>query len=84
VLENEFHYVLESKQQVDYAAIKKELDDITQREFGVKSQKMYVMKHTYKNSLFDNLTRDDRGACGIKLPVVLRKIPEQDQIEMTI
>lgn len=84
VLENEFHYVLESKQQVDYAAIKKELDDITQREFGVKSQKMYVMKHTYKNSLFDNLTRDDRGACGIKLPVVLRKIPEQDQIEMAI
>lgn len=84
VLENEFHYVLESKQQVDYAAIKKELDDITQREFGVKSQKMYVMKHTYKNSLFDNLTREDRGACGIKLPVVLRKIPEQDQIEMTI
>ncbi|MBQ5702159.1 MAG: GH3 auxin-responsive promoter family protein [Peptococcaceae bacterium] len=83
-LENSFSYILEGKHSPDFMAIKKELDELTQREFGLQSRNIYVMKHTYKNSLFDSLTREDRGACGIKLPVVVNRIPEEHQIEKIV
>lgn len=80
----QYYYVLESKNRVDYAAVKSELDMLTEALYGSTSAGIYVMKHTYKNSLFTGLTREDRGACGIKLPVVLRCAPDQDQIETVI
>ena len=80
----EYSYVLESKQSVDYAAVKKDLDTWSRQLYGIESGQIYVMKHTYKNSLFDGLTREDRGACGIKLPVVLQRIPAREQIAQII
>lgn len=80
----QYYYVLESKNRVDYAAVKSELDMLTEALYGSTSAGIYVMKHTYKNGLFTGLTREDRGACGIKLPVVLKCAPAQDHVETVI
>lgn len=79
-----FAYVLESKDAVDYAEIKRELDQQTMQLWGVSSCGIYVMKHSYKNDQFTARTRIDRGACGIKLPIVLQEKPAVAEIETWI
>lgn len=41
------------------------------------------MKHTYKNDLFTELAGEERGVCGIKLPVMVQVVPQQ-AIEMIV
>lgn len=77
--EDGIYYVLETKKKdVDFAMIKQKLDRLSEEQFGVVSQGIYVMSEHYKYRLFTEATRIDRGASGVKLPVVLAKAPDQD------
>lgn len=75
-----YDYLLESKDAVDYATVKARLDALSWAAFHVASRHLYVMRHDYKDHLFTRYTREDRGACGIKLPVLLREMPGGDEI----
>ena len=75
-----FYYVLESKDEIDYAALKAILDTDSKQTMDVVSEGIYVMAHDYKDHLFTQYTREDRGACGIKLPVVLKEAPGAQEI----
>lgn len=79
-----FFYVLESKDAVDYTALKQELDEQTERLWGIISSGIYVVKQSYKDYQFTVRTREDRGACGIKLPLVISEEPLDSEIEMRI
>ena len=79
-----FYYVLESKTEIDYAALKHMLDTASRQEFDIVSKGIYVMQHEYKDHLFTQYTREDRGACGIKLPVVLKEGPAMQEIKERI
>ena len=63
---------------MDFAEIKQKLDKLSEEVLGVTSQGIYVMSDNYKYRLFTEATRIDRGASGIKLPVVIGKAPDQD------
>ncbi len=82
--ENGYYYLFESKLPVDYVQLKQIMDERTNELWGVKSKALYVMKPTYKNYLFTERTIEGRGACGIKLPVVLEEMPVAEQIETVI
>ncbi len=81
---DKFYYVLESKDEVDFAQLKKDLDNETEKVWGVTSQGIYVMKHSYKNYQFTARTREDRGACGIKLPIMVQECPVESEVEKII
>lgn len=79
-----FYYILESKDEIDYVALKTMLDTFSKQEFNIVSEGIYVMQHDYKDHLFTQYTREDRGACGIKLPVVLKEKPAAQEIKEII
>ena len=79
-----FSYVLESKDTVNYIALKQELDEQTERLWGIISNGIYIVKQSYKDYQFTVRTREDRGACGIKLPLVISEEPLDSEIEMRI
>lgn len=79
-----FFYVLESKNAVDYVALRQELNERTERLWGISSQGIYVMKQSYKDYQFTARTKEDRGACGIKLPLVVSEEPLDSEIEIRI
>ena len=77
--EEGIYYILETKKKdVDFAAIKQKLDKLSEASLGVTAQGIYVMSEEYKYRLFTEATRIDRGASGIKLPVVIAAAPVQD------
>lgn len=78
--DNALYYVLESERELDYAALKQTLDQRTFLAWGIKSEGICVMKSSYKKHAFDQRVRVDRGACGIKLPVVLKTMPHPEEI----
>ncbi|MBO4948591.1 MAG: hypothetical protein J6C83_04510, partial [Peptococcaceae bacterium] len=59
-----------------YEKIKAAIDRAAETQLGCKPERIYMMDHDYKNRLFTERTRIDRGACGIKLPVVVDAAPE--------
>lgn len=82
--EKKIYYVLQSLDKIDYIHIKNILDQYSNNQWGIVSESIYVMKKNYKKHEFDKRVTTDRGACGIKLPTVLREAPEIDDIESII
>ncbi len=70
-----YSLLLETKANLPYPAIKDAVARIAEEQLGAAPQKIYMMDHDYKDSLFTARTRIDRGACGIKLPVVVEEAP---------
>ena len=71
-----YHLLLETKMDLPYEKIKAAIDRAAETQLGCKPERIYMMDHDYKNRLFTERTRIDRGACGIKLPVVVDAAPE--------
>ncbi|MBQ2994943.1 MAG: GH3 auxin-responsive promoter family protein [Peptococcaceae bacterium] len=71
-----YHLLLETKMDLPYEKIKAAIDRVAETQLGCKPERIYMMDHDYKNRLFTERTRIDRGACGIKLPVVVDAAPE--------
>lgn len=82
--DGDYTYLLESKQDVDYAAVKALLDELSLEQWGARSRAVLEMDHGYKDALFTGRTREDRGACGIKLPVVVREAPQPEYVTRTV
>lgn len=78
-----YAYVLESKNEIDWKKIKTILDEKSKALWDISSDCIYVMKHEYKDARFTAATRIDRGACGIKQPVLLPELQEE-YVEQTI
>lgn len=72
-----FSYILEIENcsEEKKEILKKTLDGFSEAIFNEASKRVYLMKKGYKNQLFTEKTRDDRGPCGIKLPVVVTDVP---------
>jgi len=82
-VDNGIYYILETKKKdVDWIDIKQKLDKLSEEQLGVVSQGIYVMSEQYKYRLFTEATRIDRGACGIKLPVVIAQVPDKDVLKI--
>ena len=77
-----YSLILETKADAPYHAIRTAIDEIAKVQLGCVPQAIYMMDHTYKDSLFTTRTRVDRGACGIKLPVVAEAAPEGNIIQI--
>ena len=77
-----YSLILETKADAPYHAIRTAIDEIAKVQLGCVPQAIYMMDHTYKDSLFTARTRVDRGACGIKLPVVAEAAPEGNIIQI--
>lgn len=60
--------MLESKDAVDYTALKQELDEQTERLWGIISSGIYVVKQSYKDYQFTVRTREDRGLAELNYP----------------
>ena len=78
------YYVLSSEDVVDYRELKGALDRYSLFHWGVQSSGICVMKKSYKPSMFNERVRIDRGACGIKLPVILSESPEKEHIALIV
>ena len=77
-----YSLVVETKSDLALNVIKKAVDDATQNLLvGCAPRHIYRMSHDYKDSLFTERTRIDRGACGIKLPVVVEMLPQEKIVE---
>ena len=77
-----YSLILETKADAPYHAIRTAIDEIAKVQLGYVPQAIYMMDHTYKDSLFTARTRVDRGACGIKLPVLAEAAPEGNIIQI--
>ena len=77
-----FHLLLETKTELPYEKVKTVVNRVTEKYLGCKPKSIYMMDHGYKNRLFTERTRIDRGACGIKLPVVVDSAPEHDILQI--
>lgn len=72
-----FSLMLETKMTVPYSEVRKVIDAIAKVHLNCVPQGIYMMDHDYKDSLFTERTRIDRGACGIKLPVIVAEKPTE-------
>lgn len=70
-----YSMLLETKATIADNEIKQVIDEVALAQFGIAPQHIYFMEHDYKDRLFTERTRIDRGACGIKLPVVVASAP---------
>ena len=74
--------VLETKSKIAYTAIRQAVDEVFEQQIGCMPKNIYMMDHKYKDRLFTERTRLDRGACGIKLPVVVDAVPNGNIVEI--
>lgn len=70
-----YSVLLETKAMMDLWEIKQVVDAIAKAQLGLAPRQIYFMAHDYKDRLFTERTRIDRGACGIKLPVIVSSAP---------
>lgn len=77
VTDNGYAVMLETKNQVNYDVLKQTIGQVAKAQCGYVPDTIYIMDHQYKDSLFTERTRIDRGACGIKLPIVISEVPKQ-------
>ena len=77
VTDNGYAVMLETKNQVNYDVLKQTIGQVAKAQCGYVPDTIYIMDHQYKDSLFTERTRIDRGACGIKLPIVISEAPKQ-------
>lgn len=77
-----YSLLLETKYELDDTTLRQAIDAAAREHLGIVPQIIYLMTHDYKDGLFTERTRIDRGACGIKLPVVADRAPEQKIIRM--
>lgn len=75
-----WYWMLETKSDTNWSDILAALDKKCLEKWGLRSSGVLVMKHDYKNLLFTALTRPTRGACGIKLPVIVQDSPDQQDV----
>ncbi len=80
--ENNYCIMVETKWNVAPTQIKEAFDAIAKEQLGLAPQSIYIMAHDYKDSLFTQRTRIDRGACGIKLPVIVEAAPTEKIVEI--
>ena len=80
--EEGYYYILSAWQPFDGHLVKEKLDKITKEHHNMISRGIYIVDKDYKNTIFDNLTRDDRGVCGIKLPAVVDHAPDSHIVEI--
>ncbi len=71
-----FCLVLETKFDVDASVLKAAILQNAEMQLGCTPKAVYMMMHDYKDKLFTERTRIDRGACGIKLPVIVDAAPK--------
>lgn len=76
----QINFVINSKREFDLKEFKSILDEHMMRFWKLKSKKIYIVNDVYKKHKFDERIRQDRGACGIKLPIVIDQIPESNEI----
>ena len=74
------NFVINSKDKFNQKEFKNILDEKLVSFWNIKCQKIYIVDDTYKKHEFDKRIRQDRGACGIKLPIVIKQIPDLDRI----
>lgn len=84
VQEEKLYYVLQSVSKVDYDRVKQTLDRESFARWKITSEAIYVMKEMHKQHEFDKRVTTDRGACGIKLPIVLQAAPDQNDVAAII
>ena len=68
--------ILETKDAVDDVVLKAVFAKTAKAQLGYVPKVLCIMEHDYKDMLFTERTRIDRGACGIKLPVVVSESPK--------
>lgn len=69
------YVLMKGDKDFDGLEMKLQLDLATKACFGWCSGALYLMDPSYKDQLFTDATRIDRGACGIKLPLILKQAP---------
>lgn len=74
------NFVINSKDKFNQKEFKNILDEKLVSFWNIKCKKIYIVDDTYKKHEFDKRIRQDRGACGIKLPIVIKQIPDLDRI----
>lgn len=77
-------FVLGSGAPVDYQEVFAVLDDALRQRWHFGCGGLYVTCAAYKTRAFDARVRDNRGACGIKLPIVLTAPPKAEDIAQFI
>lgn len=78
--EKNINFVINSKKKFNQKEFKKILDERLMNFCKIKSNKIYIVDDTYKKHEFDERISHDRGACGIKLPVVIDQIPDSNKV----
>lgn len=80
--EEQLYFVMGSRRNVEYRKVKKLLDQAIQREWNtiIPQVGIIIVGAEYKQHEFNKRVRIDRGICGIKLPVILRQMPDRDDI----
>ena len=81
-IDGEYCVLVETKAQENAYIIKETFSNVALTQLGIAPMRIYLMDHSYKDSLFTARTRIDRGACGIKLPVLVENIPSEHVIEI--
>lgn len=74
------NFIINSKDKFDKKEFKSILDEKLAFFWKIKCKKIYIVDDTYKMREFDKRIRKDRGACGIKLPVIIEQIPDLNNI----
>lgn len=82
--EKGFAMLLETKAELAQQTIRDAVNQAAQAQLGCVPHTIYLMDHSYKDSMFTERTRIDRGACGIKLPVIVQTAPPETYIEAIV
>lgn len=77
VAAGKLYFILESVQDLDYAAILEEVDGIMRKYWHMPVSGIYVVDSAYKQAYFDSRELPGRGVSGIKVPTVVQELPEQ-------
>ena len=77
-------FVLSTKQEVIPDDMHALLNEALMQKWNVPCKRLYIVNKHYKKQLFDERLTLGRGACGIKLPVIIKKYPSSEYIEALV
>lgn len=76
--------ILSTKQSFLPDYIYSMLNEVFMQKWKLPCKRLYIVNKQYKKQLFDDRLLAGRGACGIKLPVIIKTPPSDKVIEMII
>lgn len=76
--------ILSTKQSFLPDNIYSMLNEVFMQKWKLPCKRLYIVNKQYKKQLFDDRLLTGRGACGIKLPVIIKTPPSDKVIEMII